>query len=1579
MPSIDERVVSMAFENAKFESGVAQTMATLTKLNEAIAKAGTGPNGLQNIENAANKVTLQTPMSALEKLRAKLGQGVDASSIQNIEKAGDKVRLQQPSDAIDKLQSKLDRGIDTKAFVDLEKAGSQMTMDGPVRAIDTLTAKFGTLQTIGVTALATIASQATLVGGELVKKVAGVQTVIDGFRDYELKIGATQTIMAGTGENIGTVTKYLKELDTYADKTIYSLRDMTGNIGKFTNAGVKLPVAVDAMKGISNVAALSGANAGEAARAMYNLGQAIGQGTVRLMDWRSVELANMGTKEFKEELIKAAVATGDLKKGADGLIKTSKGNVVNSKNFTSTLQDQWLTADALTNTLRKYADENTNLGKRAYAAATDVKTFSMMIETLGAAAGTGWTDTFDIILGDLPEATKLWTNLTNTIGGFLGRTSDARNEVLKAWDALGGRTALIEGIKNAWAGVMSVLNPLKEAFREIFPRKTGQDLFNMTVTFRDLMANLKLGPETAENLKRTFAGLFAILHIGWTIIKEVAGVLFDLIGTAGKGSGGILNFTGSIGDFLVSLDQAITKGGVLKGFFSTLGAVLKVPLTLIKAIAGAISDMFKGTDSGGADRLGDAMGNLTDKSRPLARVVNAVREAWEKLVGIFNRVKEAVEPMLTRVAEKLGNFGDMVADAFKNADYSSVLAAIQTSFIGAIFFALKKAISGGLSGIGGGMVDKLSGMLDTLTGNLKAMQQNVQAGTLLKIAAAILVLAGGILILSTINPERLATSMTAVAIGLGQLIGAMKIMTTGMGALGIVQMPVIAASLVVLAGAVLILAGALKIMSTMSWEELARGLAGVAGVLAAVGIGVKLIGPQILIVGPALIPLALGMVLLASAVKIFAEMSWEEMAMGLVGVAGALTAVAMGMTLMPPTLPLIGVGLIAVSIGLALLAGALASFGSMDPKTMIQGLFGIAAALVVLGLAISIIPPTLALQAAGLILVAIGLTALSAAIAILGNMKVGSLVKGIIAMGGALVVLGLGLTFMSGTLAGSVALLAAAAALAILAPTLAVLGNLEWSTIFKGLAAIALTLGTLAIVGALAAVPLVALGGALTVLGLGLVAIGAAVYLFAKGISLLKENVVKALAALLAAAGAFLLVFPKMVIDFVKGLVVILQEIVKLAPKIVTALISIVTQLLSGIVTMAPKVAEAIGALITSILTVLNNNAGPMIAAGFRLLQNLLSGIANNIGQVATKVGLIITRFLEAMATQAPRIVTSGTNLLVKFLNGVAQNLPKVVASVAKIITTFINSVATHIPKIVASAGNLITKWIRAIGNQLPKIIRAGADLIIKFLDGIQKAIPRIKEKALSVARTFLNNLADAMVRLADIGFNALIKFLNGLARSIRENDDRIRKAGWNIASAMMEGIVQGFKDLVGKVKDGINWVLDKLPDEAKKAMGIKSPSTVFAEIGRLIMQGLVVGIDSGTRPVEQAITSATGTIVDTAKGSLSTVPNLLEGMMDMDPVITPVLDLSNVERDAQKLVDLTNVTPITAAASYTQAAVISSDQQKLAEAGMTSPVVTTFNYEQNNYSPDPLSNIEIYRRTNNQLAQVKSALGVPS
>ena len=1579
MPSIDERVVSMAFENAKFESGVAHTMGTLDKLNASLSNIGK-MSGLQNIEAEANKVTLSGPMSAIEKLKAKLGFPESKAAFAELEASGDKVQFSGITGAIDKVKAKLGFPEAKTAFAELEAADDKVNFADAGAAVDGISSKFGAMQVAGVTAFATIVSTATAKLGELAGQVTGVQTAVEGFRDYELKIGATQTIMAGTGESIGTVSKYLKDLDIYADRTIYSLRDMTGNIGKFTNAGVKLPVAVDAMKGIANVAALSGANSNEAARAMYNLGQAIGQGTVRLMDWRSVELANMGTREFKEELIKAALATGDLKKGADGLIRTSKGNVVNSKNFTSTLQDQWLTADALTDTLRKYSDENTNLGKRAYAAATNVKTFSMMIETLAAAAGTGWTDTFEIIFGNLPQATKLWTGLTNTIGGFIGKVSESRNETLKEWREWGGRAALIDGVKGAFAALMAVLKPIGQAFRDIFPAKSGEQLAEMTHNWAMFMIGLMPSKETIDALRRIFAGFFAILSIGWTIVKQVAGVIFDLLSVAGKGSGGFLNFVASIGDFLVAADKAISKGGALAGIFKSIGAILKVPLEIIKEIAGALFGMFDGADPEKAEGVAGSMDALDKALRPLRGTLKLVKEGWEKFLDLLGKVREAVEPALTKTVDAIGNFGKQVADGFKNIDWGTALQALETGLVGGIFLKLRSILSGGAAKkLTGGMFENINGILRGLTGNLEAMQQNLQAKTLLSIAIAIGVLAAGILILSTIDPKDLSRAMSAVAIGLGQLVGALALLTKFAKGPAALMLPVIAASMIGLAIAVTILAGAMKIMATMDWEEIGKGLVGVGGAIAVVAAATQLIGgPRLLVAAAGLLPLAIALNILAVAVKIFASMSWEEMGRGLAGVAGSLLAIALAMAVMPPTMLITGAGLILVATGLTLLSGAVSAFGNMDLKAMVQGLFGIAGAIMVIGLSVGLLPPTLPLIAAGLILLSIALTGIAAVIGILGSMDVATLVKGIVAMGASLLVLAGGLYLMAGTIPGAVALLAAAAALAILAPTLAFLGSLEWGTIFKGLAAIALTLGTLAIVGALAAVPLIALGGALAVLGLGLLAVAASVYLFAKALALVGAEGTKAFAALIAAIGAFIVLFPKMVIDFVKGLVTIMQEVVKVVPEIVKALVSIVTTLLDAVIDLAPKLAEAIGVLITSLLKVLQDNHPNLIAAGFDLFLNLLRGVRDNIGQIIKLAADIVIKLITGLANNLPKIINAGVNMLIKFVGGITSQFPKIVTAVANMIAKFIHNVSLRIPLVVEVAMKLMARFINAVASNVGRVIRAGVNLVLALMDGIGDAIPRLVRKGLEVARKFLNGIADGLAGLADVGFKAIIRFLRGLEKAIRENFDDLFEAGAGVADAIIDGLIDQF----GKVGHLLRRALDKvfgiLPGWAKKILGISSPSKVFAEIGRQIMLGVVVGIEDGSGNVNRSMATAANNLVDTAKTTFGRVPDMLEGLIDMDPVITPVLDLSQVEKEAKGLGDLTNVVPITAAASFDQAAVIS-DSQKAAETAQAVQAGPTFNYEQNNYSPEALSDVEIYRQTKNQLSQVKSSLGLVS
>lgn len=276
----------------------------------------------------------------------------------------------------------------------------------------------------------------------------------DGFKEYELKMGSVQTIIASTGKELSVVNKYLEDLNVYADKTIYSFKDMTASIGKFTNAGVELEDAVMAIKGISNEAAVSGANTQEASRAMYNFAQALSAGYVKLIDWKSIENANMATKEFKQELIDSALALGTVVKEGDKYRSvTTDLNNKTSELFTATsmfndsLSAQWMTTDVLVKTLSRYADETTDIGKKAYAAAQEVKTFSQLMDTFKEALGSGWSQTFEIVIGDFNEAKELFTAISGLLDHITSIAFNVQNGLLRMWKDNGGREKLIKDIK----------------------------------------------------------------------------------------------------------------------------------------------------------------------------------------------------------------------------------------------------------------------------------------------------------------------------------------------------------------------------------------------------------------------------------------------------------------------------------------------------------------------------------------------------------------------------------------------------------------------------------------------------------------------------------------------------------------------------------------------------------------------------------------------------------------------------------------------------------------------------------------------------------------------------------------------------------------------------------------------------------------------------------------------------------------------------------------------------------------------------------------------------------------------------
>ena len=440
--TIDERVVEMRFDNKQFESNVKTSMSTIDKLKEKLNFKGAS-KGLENINAAAKNVNM--------------------SGLQN--------------------------------------------------GIETVRAKFSALEVVGVTALANIANSAVNAGKRLINAFT-FEPIISGFQEYETQINSVQTILANTaheGTNLEQVNAVLDELNHYADQTIYNFTEMTRNIGTFTAAGVGLEESASAIKGIANLAAMSGSNSQQASSAMYQLSQALAAGRVTLQDWNSVVNAGMGGKVFQDALMRTAEAMGIV--------------VDRSVSFRESISaagggDSWLTSDVLINTLKQFTGDLKDaelaamgfteaqikdikmMAKNANEAATKVKTFTQLMDTLKEAAQSGWTQTWEIIIGDFEEAKELFTKISDSVSAFLNKTADNRNKVLEG--ALGSKwDTFIKKVNDAGVSTDDFKTKLAETAKEL----NGIDLNKLIEEHGSLANVMKKGLIPAKTIIETLKKL----------------------------------------------------------------------------------------------------------------------------------------------------------------------------------------------------------------------------------------------------------------------------------------------------------------------------------------------------------------------------------------------------------------------------------------------------------------------------------------------------------------------------------------------------------------------------------------------------------------------------------------------------------------------------------------------------------------------------------------------------------------------------------------------------------------------------------------------------------------------------------------------------------------------------------------------------------------------------------------------------------------------------------------------------------------------------------------------------------------
>ena len=1658
MNTVENRIVHMTFDNKKFEHDIAVTIASIEKL----------------------KTTLDfTKTQASFKNMSDLKMNVDTTAFQrNIAEALGNVK---------QLRDGLDFSASQSSFNRFSEVAKGFNLNSMVGAIDGVSKKFLALSTIGITALATLTSHAITAGLQTVKAFT-VGPIIDGFREMETNMNSIQTILANTqskGSTLEDVNEALQQLNEYSDKTIYNFSQMAKNIGTFTAAGVDLDTSVGAIKGIANLAAISGSNAEQASTAMYQLSQALSAGKVRMIDWISVRNAGLGGEVFKTALFETGKALGKL---GDVPMKQTFTEWTDAGNsFEESLKDDWLTADVLTTTLQAFTGDLTNaqlmalgytkeqatemerLGKLGVASATEVKTLTALLGTLKESVATGWADSFKLVVGDFNEAKELFTDLNNTIGGFVQDNAKARNKILGDWKALGGRNVVIAGIKNAFDALGFVVKQVKTVFKDLFPEMTGRRLFELSVEFRDFTAHIEQFVQRhGQDFRDILEGIKSAIEIVIEVVKQAIDSvkdLFDYFG-GGMGSQDVLDFFVNIADKVKEWKEQLVDEGGIAAFFDKIVEIIKDPgkyIDILKDkildLKGAFVDFFKDIDFGSIDGLVDGFGTIRDKVQELLSSIaidlhlpqgvidffssmgdnidanttnslaggfdrlrdalstlwdiakkvwdvftsigDALQWAWEKFTQFSGFVIDAIQAVFTFLKE----LGPKLQDAIKSEEFDRILDLMDSialllgakglSNLGTSGLKITGDLSSsGLTGLveglrsSTGIVGAVKSNLDALTGTLKAMTTQIKANALLKIAEAMLILTGAVLVLSMINPDSLAKSLGALAVGMGQLIGALallNVMTSGPK--GSAQMAGLTLGLNLMASAILILTGAVAVLAQFSVEELARGMLALEGLvmtLVVISDALQTSGPGLVLGGAGMIAISTALVILGGALKIYATMSWEEIGKAMTVLTGSLLILGAAMGELSLKAPITAPAMIAIAASLLILGAAFKIFATLSWEDIGKSLVVLLGSLLIITAAMSEMSLKAPITAPALIAVATALVILGGALKIFASMSWEEIGKSMVVLFGSLLILDAALSSMTGAIPGAIAIGIVAAGLIILGIAIKGFAAISWGDFAKGLGMVAISFLALGVSAQLLQPVLPALFGlaaALALLGVGFALIGIGAGLLAEAFQIVATAGTMGIDVFMYAIDQLLTRIPALVSGFVDGLILMVQQMLDALPALIESLVKVIAALIDGLIELTPKFVELAKEWIGALLEVIIAKTPDIIKLGLGLILALLKGIRDHIKDIVAAGVDIITNLLKGLTQSIPKFIGAVVGLITTLLKSIADHIDEIVAAGLEIITSLALGITNNISEIVGAVTDIITTFIDEISDSAQDIIDAGVDMIIDFVEGLGEDSWRITDAAIETVKTFLSSLVDETIDFANYMADLLIELLDGLTEAINTHETEIADS----AHALIFAIINAMVDILGlkEVADAM-WELGKKIGKSifkgfTDFLHITSPSKVFMEAAKEIPRGIAEGLDDDV----SAERSAANLAKRTYTAFQEIVDQVALGMQvsdEFNPTITPVLDLTSVQAQASQLGNILGQTPLQTGVSLDAATALSAETAQSREnetvpsEGQTAREVK---FEQNNYSPESLNTAKIYRQTRNLIVLTKEELEV--
>lgn len=1381
---VDERVVEMRFNNALFESKVQQTMRSLAALNEKLMFKG-AEKGFEKVSDSSEKVKFNALLNAL----------------------------------------------------------------------DNLSQKFSAVEVIGVTALMRITNQAVDAGERLVKALS-LDPIISGFQEYETQINAVQTILANTsskGTTLDQVNAALDELNHYADLTIYNFTEMTRNIGTFTAAGVDLNTSVSAIKGIANLAAVSGSTSQQASTAMYQLSQALASGTVKLQDWNSVVNAGMGGQVFQDALKETARVHGIA---IDSMIK-KEGS------FRETLSKGWLTSSILTETLQKftgdlneetlksigYTDEQIKkimeMGKTANDAATKVKTFSQLKDTLTEALQSGWTQTWQTIIGDFEEAKELFTRFSDVFSDLINKSSEARNTVLagglnSGWQQL--NTALgdsadfysqmlekvmlangsisqkqiddagsfAKALQQGGVSAEQLQDGLKESYKQLSALGALSD---------DALKAKKLDPAQVRSLAKSFeevnqkvadgslnldiyskkigelSGREHLIESIWNVFEALEKVVEPVARAWQKifspiTADQIYNIAKSIDEFTAKLSISDETADKIERTFSGIFAVLNVWKNVLLTVGKVLGEVFNAVSplAGGFLSITASLGDC------LVEMANAVNNS-----KTFKTTLDGIHWIIGKVSEGMQTFAGVLTDVSNNVsvvfDPLKILGEWFENFISFITPKLKwlaDKIGEIFEELGSGA----SGAFGNLNGN--ALWGFANAGMIAGLIAGI----KGFLEAFKDIGSTVKDTIGGVAELLNKLGEAVTAWKNNKNA----------ETLKTISTAVAILAGSLVVLSMVKPERLAASTGAMIALFAELLVALAIydeIAKKTKKVGKgtsSMVVMAAGVLILTSALKKISEIETGKLLTSVIAlgaVMAELVAAQVAISKWAKDGAKHAMSMLAMAAAVRVLAEAVEQLADLGWDGIEKGLIAVAGLLAEVAAfsGLSNFGGLTAGKAVGILVLAAALSALEKSVSAFSKMPVDELQNGIGALGailGEIAVFSMLSNPAEHVLSTATALTILSGGLLILSNALANLGGM--------------TLGQIG-------VALAAMAGGLIEMGIAL--------------TLVKGSFGSATSFLIMSVVLNALVFP-------------LKSLGEMS----------LEEIGHGLL----AVGGALGIFAIAVGTM--SLAGPIVIAVSAALSLLAGSFALLLGTMAA-VSLMPLR-VEAL------VVALGTlgSAIGVFIAGVIAGLG-----------TAAGSIAIAIAEIIVAVCNAIAQAVPAIGNALAQLIVAICNIIVQCSEPIGQALFTL---GTVVIQTIIDLIAWAWDGGGEGGGikGALSELLGNIVAWLSEHLNPINLFGGllgtisgffgKIGEYMSQGLANGLNTgaSVQIANNGVQTLCNKVKDFFRNAFGINSPSTWMRELGQWFAPGLINGLN-GTASIAK-LNAGTKVFGENVKSGLS-------------------------------------------------------------------------------------------------------------